>query len=322
MKAIRVHEAGGSDVLKYEDIPTPEPGAGQLLVKLEAAGLNFMDTYQRSGLYPMKYPFILGAEGAGTVEALGDGVTGFAVGDKVTFTGVQGAYAEFTLLPAERTVKLPSGMDTKQAAAVFLQGLTAHYLAYDTYPLKKGETCLVHAGAGGVGLLLIQIAKARGATVISTVSTEEKAALAREAGADHVILYTQQDFEEETKKFMGDKKLDVVYDAVAKTTFDKGLNLLRPRGLMVLYGQSSGPVPPFELNTLNPKGSLYVTRPSLAHYITTRAELLARADDLLGMVTSGKLNVRIGATYPLADAKKAHDALEGRQTTGKVLLLP
>lgn len=322
MKAIRIHQPGGSDVMKLEDIPTPSAGAGQLLVKLDAAGLNFIDTYQRSGLYKMELPFTPGNEGAGVVEAVGDGVTGFAKGDRVAYTGILGAYAEYTVLPAARALKMPDGMETKQGAAIMLQGMTAHYLCHDTYPLKAGDSCLVHAGAGGVGLLLIQMCKMIGATVYTTVSTEEKAKLAKEAGADHTILYTKEDFEEAVKAKMGDRKLDVVYDSVAKTTFDKGLNLLRPRGLMVLYGASSGPIPPLDAQILNAKGSLYLTRPSLVHYIGTREDLERRAKDLFGWVASGKLKVRIGAEFPLAKAKDAHDALEGRKTTGKVLILP
>jgi NADPH2:quinone reductase len=322
MKAIRITAHGGSDALKLEELPTPTPGPGQLLVKLAAAGLNYMDTYQRSGMYKIPLPFTLGAEGAGTVAALGAGVTGFKAGDPVAYTGVPGAYAEYTLLPADRAVKVPPGMDLKTAAAIMLQGMTAHYLVSDTYPLKQGDWCLVHAGAGGVGLLLIQMAKMRGATVVTTVSTAEKAKLAKDAGADHVVLYSQVDFEAETKKIVGERGLDVVYDSVAKDTFDKGLNLLRRRGLMVLYGASSGPVPPLDLQVLNTKGSLFVTRPSLVHHIFTRAELEARAADVMNWVLSGKLKVRIGATFPLAQAKQAHDALEGRKTTGKVLLLP
>jgi len=308
--------------MKLEEVPTPTAGEGQLLVKLEAAGLNFIDTYQRSGLYKMELPFTPGNEGAGVVEAVGPGVSGFAKGDRVAYTGVLGSYAEYTLLPAARALKIPEGMETKQGAAIMLQGMTAHYLCHDTYPLKAGDSCLVHAGAGGVGLLLIQMCKMIGATVYTTVSTEEKAKLARDAGADHVVLYTQEDFEEAVKAKMGDRKLDVVYDSVAKTTFDKGLNLLRPRGLMVLYGASSGPIPPLDAQILNAKGSLYLTRPSLVHYIGAREDLERRASDLFGWVASGKLKVRIGAEFPLAQAKDAHDALEGRKTTGKVLILP
>jgi NADPH2:quinone reductase len=270
----------------------------------------------------MPLPFTPGSEGAGTVEAVGEGVSAFKAGDQVAYTGVLGAYAEHTLLPADRAIRVPQGMDLKTAAAIMLQGMTAHYLACDTYPLKKGDWCLVHAGAGGVGLLLIQMAKLRGAQVISTVSTPEKAKLAKDAGADHVIQYTKDDFETETLKIVGDRKVDVVYDAVGKTTFDKGLNVLRRRGLMVLYGAASGPVPPLDLQVLNAKGSLFITRPSLVHHMFTRAELEARAGEVMGWVSSGKVKVRIGATYPLAQAKQSHDDLEGRRTTGKVLLIP
>lgn len=322
MKAMRVYEPGGSEKMIFEDIEIPQPGDGEILVKLDACGVNFIDTYQRSGLYPMPLPFTPGNEGGGVVEAVGGGVSGFATGDAVCYTGVIGAYAELAIVPAAKAIKCPDGISTDAAAAVLLQGMTAHYLCHDTYPLKKDDWCLVHAGAGGVGLLLIQMAKMLGANVIATVSTDEKAELAKGAGADHVILYTQQDFEEETLKIVGERKVDVVYDSVAQTTFEKGLNVLRRRGLMVLYGQSSGPVPPFELNGLNGRGSLFVTRPSLVHHTFTRDELETRAGALLSMVSSGKLDVRIGATFPLADAKAAHDALEGRQTTGKVLLKP
>ena len=322
MKAIRVNQPGGSEVLSYEDIPTPTAGEGQLLVKLEAAGLNFLDTYQRSGLYKMDYPITMGNEGAGVVEAVGPGVSGFAAGENVAYTGILGAYAEYALIPAARAVKVPSGMTNKQGAAIMLQGMTAHYLCRDTYRIESGDSCLIHAGAGGVGLLLIQMCKLLGAEVFTTVSTAEKAALAKGAGADHVINYTETDFAEATLKILGDRRLNVVYDAVAKDTFHKGLDLLKPRGMMVLYGQSSGPVPPIDLNILNPKGSLYVTRPSLVHYIGSRAELDARASEVMGWVSSGKLDVRIGAEFALAEAKAAHDALEGRKTTGKVLLIP
>jgi NADPH2:quinone reductase len=322
MKAIRVSSPGASDVMKLEEVPTPKPGQGELLVKIAAAGLNYIDTYQRSGLYKMPLPFTPGNEAAGTVESVGPGVSGFSAGDPVAYTGVTGSYAEYAIIPAAKGVKVPKGMDLKVAASIMLQGMTAHYLAVDTYPLKKGDWCLVHAGAGGVGLLLIQMAKMRGANVITTVSTPDKAKLAKDAGADHVILYTQVDFEAETKKIVGDRGVDVVYDAVGKTTFDKGLNVLRRRGLMVLYGASSGPVGPMDLQVLNAKGSIFVTRPSLVHHTFTREELEHRAGEVMGWVTAGKLKVRIGATYPLAQAKQAHDDLEGRKTTGKVLLIP
>ncbi len=322
MKAIRVNEQGPSDVMKLEEIPTPTPGEGELLVKLEAIGLNYIDTYQRSGQYPVPTPFTPGNEGAGVVEAVGAGVSGFQAGDRVCYTGVLGSYAEYALIPAARAVTMPNGMETRMGAAIMLQGLTAHYLCRDTYAIKQGDSCLVHAGAGGVGLLLIQMCKMFGATVFTTVSTDEKAELARGAGADHVILYTKEDFEQAVLDKVGDNKLNVVYDSVAKDTFEKGLNLLRPRGLMVLYGASSGPVPPFELNTLAGKGSLFVTRPTLANYITTREDLEKRSTEVLGWVAEGRLDVRIGSTFPLAGAKAAHDALTGRATTGKVLLIP
>lgn len=322
MKAIRVQAQGASDVMKVEEIPTPKPGKGELLVKLAAAGLNYIDTYQRSGMYKVPTPFTPGNEGAGTVDALGEGVTGFKAGEQVAYTGVLGAYAEYALIPAARAVKVPKGMDLKTAAAIMLQGMTAHYLACDTYPLKRGDWCLVHAGAGGVGLLLIQIAKMRGAKIITTVSTPDKAKLAKGAGADHCILYTKDDFEKETRKIVGERGVNVVYDSVGKTTFDKGFNVLMRRGMMVLYGASSGAVPLFDLQVLNAKGSVFVTRPSLVHHIFTREELDKRAGEVMTWVKSGKLKVRIGATYPLDQAKQAHDDLEGRKTTGKVLLIP
>jgi NADPH2:quinone reductase len=322
MKAIRIAAVGKSDAMKLEEIAKPTPGKGQLLVKHEAIGLNFIDVYQRAGLYPLPLPFTPGSEGAGVVEAVGEGVEGFRAGEKVAYTGVMGAYAEYTLLPADRAVKVPLGMDLQIAASIMLQGMTAHYLVNDTFPLKRGDWALIHAGAGGVGLLLIQVAKRIGANVIATVSTEDKAKLAREAGADHVVLYTKEDFEAAAKRIVGDRGLDVVYDSVGKDTFEKGLNLLRRRGMMVLYGQSSGPVPPFNLGILAQKGSLFVTRPTLGHYIFTRQELEQRAAAVMGLVTSRALKVRIGATYPLAQAKQAHDDLEGRKTTGKVLLIP
>ena len=322
MKAIRVNQNGGSETLSLEDIPNPKPAEGELLVQLEAAGVNFIDTYQRSGLYPIPLPFTLGVEGAGRVEALGGGAEGFQVGDTVTWSGILGAYAEKAVIPAARAVRVPEGLDGKTAAAVLLQGMTAHYLCHDTYPLKTGEWALVHAAAGGVGLLLIQMCKMLGAKVIGTVSTDEKARLAKDAGADEVILYTRQDFETETMRITGNAGVSVVYDAVAATTFEKGLNVLRPRGYMALYGQSSGKVDPIDPAILAEKGSLFLTRPTLVNYTTTRDELTARAGAVMGMVRDGKLNVRIGETFPLAEAKAAHDALEGRRTTGKVLLIP
>ncbi|HXH08609.1 MAG TPA: quinone oxidoreductase [Alphaproteobacteria bacterium] len=322
MKAVRVHTPGGVDALRYEDVPTPTPKAGEALVKIEAVGINFIDIYIRSGLYKNPLPLTLGQEGAGVVEAVGADVTEVKVGDRVAYSGVPGSYAEYAVVPAARLVQMPDGIDAKMGAAAMLQGMTAHYLAHSTYPLKAGDACLVHAAAGGVGLLLVQMAKMRGARVIGTVSTEDKAKLAREAGADEVILYTQQDFEAEVKRLTNGRGLQVVYDSVAKTTFEKSLNCLAPRGYMVLYGQSSGPVPPFDLAQLGAKGSLFITRPSLAHYTLTREELLQRAGDVLGWIRAGTLKLRIDQTFPLKDAAEAHRRLEGRQSTGKLLLIP
>ena len=322
MKAIRIHAHGGPEVLQYEDIPVPTPGAGQALIRVEAAGINFIDVYRRTGLYKVDLPHTLGQEGAGTVAAIGPDASGMGVGDAVAFADVPGAYAEYAVVPAARLVPVPPGVSTHQAAAVMLQGMTAHYLASATYPLQRGDGCLIHAAAGGVGLLLCQIAKRRGARVIGTVSTEAKAELARGAGADEIIFYTRQDFESEVKRLTGGAGLPVVYDSVGKTTFDKGLNCLRRRGMMVLYGQSSGPVAPFDPQTLNQKGSLFLTRPTLFHYIATRDELLARAGEVLGWVADGSLTVRIEREYPLAEVAAAQRALEGRETTGKVLLIP
>ncbi len=322
MKAIRIHQPGGPEALKLEDVPEPTAGAGQALVKIDAAGLNYIDVYFREGTYKAPLPFALGLEAGGTVAAVGDGVTEVKVGDRVAYTGVPGAYAEFAVAPAARLVVLPPGITTKQGAAAMLQGMTAHYLATSTWPLRAGDTCLVHAAAGGVGLLLCQIAKMRGARVIATVSTEDKARLARGAGADEVILYSEQDFEAEVKRLTGGKGLQVIYDGIGKTTFDKGLDCLAPRGMMVLYGQASGPVGSFDPQVLNTKGSLFLTRPSLNHHILTRAELLARAGDVLGWIRDGKLTLRMELEYPLKDAAEAHRALEGRKTTGKVLLIP
>ena len=322
MKAIRVSQTGGPDVLSYEDVEVPALSPSGVLVKIEAAGINYIDTYQRSGLYPVKLPMTLGLEGAGTVEKTGDKAEGFAAGDRVAFTGIPGAYAEYASVPAARLVHLPEGVDVKQGAALMLQGTTAHYLAKSTYPLKDGETCLVHAAAGGVGLLLTQIAKMAGARVIATVSTEEKAELARGAGADEVLLYTEVDFEQEVRRLTDGKGVQVVYDSVGKTTFDKSLGCLAPRGCLALFGQSSGPVPPFDPGILNQKGSLFLTRPSLVHYIADRASLEARTGDLFNWVKQKKLSLRIEHVFPLAEAAEAHRSLEGRKTTGKVLLIP
>jgi NADPH2:quinone reductase len=322
MKAIRVHATGGVEMLRYEDVPVPAPAAGQALLKIEAAGVNFIDVYQRIGLYKVGVPFILGQEAAGVVVAVGAGVTEVKAGDRVAYTGVLGAYAEYAVVPVDRLVPLTAGVSAKQGAAVMLQGMTAHYLATSTYPLKSGDTCVVHAAAGGVGLLLVQIAKLRGARVIGTVSTEAKERLARDAGADEVIRYTERDFEVEVKRITGGAGVQVVYDSVGNTTFEKGLNVLAKRGVMVLYGQSSGPVRPIDPQVLNQKGSLFLTRPTLAHYTATRTELLARAGEVLGWIGAGKVKLRIGLELPLAQAAEAHRQLEGRKTTGKVVLIP
>ena len=322
MKAIRIHAPGGPEVMRYEDVPEPTPKAGEAVVKVDAAGINYIDVYQRSGQYKLPTPFTLGLEAGGTVTAVGPNVTEVRVGDKVAYTGIPGAYAEYAVVPAPRLVTLPAGITTRQGAALMLQGMTAHYLACSTYPLKKGDTCLVHAAAGGVGLILCQIAKLRGARVIGTVSTDDKAKLARGAGADDVILYTQQDFVAEVKRLTDGKGVQVNYDSVGKTTFEKGFDCLAPRGVMVLYGQASGPVGPLDLGILNAKGSLFVTRPSLNHHIATREELLQRANELTGWIRDGKLDLRMEFEFPLKDAAEAHRALEGRKTTGKVLLTP
>jgi NADPH2:quinone reductase len=308
--------------MKLEDLPTPKPGAGQALVKIEACGVNYVDIYQRSGLYKGALPFPLGLEGAGVVEEVGPDVSEVREGDRVAWPQVPGSYATHNVVPAARVVKLPSGVSSKDGAAAMLQGMTAHYLISSTYPLKKGETCLVHAAAGGVGLLLCQMAKRAGARVIGTVSTEAKAKLAREAGADEVILYTQQDFEAEVKRLTDGKGVQVVYDSVGKDTFDKSLGCLAPRGYLVLFGQSSGPIAPFDAQVLNAKGSLFLTRPSLGHHLLTREELLQRAGELLGWIASGQLKLRIDKAFPLAEAAEAHHQLSGRLTTGKLLLIP
>ena len=322
MQAIEIRKTGGPEVLELVDLLRPEPKPGEVLVKIEAAGVNFIDTYLREGRYPAPLPFIPGQEAAGIVAAVGEGVEGFSIGDRVAYAGTRGAYAEFACVPATGLLKVPEGISADAAAAVMLQGITAHYLAYDTYAIKPGDTVLIHAGAGGVGLLLTQIAKMLGARVITTVSTEPKAELSRGAGADHVILYTQQNFADEVKRITAGDLLPVVYDSVGKTTFEDSLKCLRPRGLMALYGASSGAVPPFDLIRLSTMGSLYVTRPTMKDYIHTRAELERRAADLFNWIARGKLNVRIGHRYPLAEAPQAHRDLEGRKTTGKVLLIP
>ena len=322
MRAIRVLQTGGPEVLHSEELAAPAPASGQVLVRIAAAGVNFIDVYQRAGQYRVPLPFTPGQEAAGSVTAVGAGVTDVKVGDRVAYAGVLGAYAEYSCVPADRVVPLPDGVDAKVGAAAMLQGMTAHYLATTVYPLRPDDTCLVHAAAGGAGLLLCQIAKLRGARVIGTVSTQEKAALARAAGADDVIRYTEQDFEVEVKRLTGGKGVQVVYDSVGRTTFEKGLNVLAPRGMMVLFGQSSGAVAPLDPQVLSQKGSLILTRPTLHHFIATRAELLARAGDVLGWIRAGTLAVQIGLELPLAQAAEAHRRLEARGTTGKVLLLP
>jgi len=322
MKAIRVHETGDVSVLRYEDAPLPEPKEGEVRIKVEAAGLNFIDTYHRMGWYPLPRPFILGQEAAGIVDAVGAGVTDFQPGDAVAYCMHQGGYAEYAVAPARLLVKVPAGVSTQQAAAVMLQGMTAHYLTHSTYALKSGDSALIHAAAGGTGALVVQMAKMLGAHVIATVGTEEKATVAKAAGADDVIIYTQQDFEAEVKRITNGKGCHVVYDSVGKATFDKSLNCLRPRGYLVLFGQASGQVEPLNPQILNQKGSLYLTRPSLGAYIATREELLWRANDLFNWMAAGKLEVRIDQSFPLSEAAAAHTYLEGRQTKGKVLLIP
>ncbi len=322
MKAIQFHSTGGPEVLQLTDLPIPEPGPGQVLLRIEAIGVNFIEIYFRKGVYKTALPLVPGSEAAGTVEELGPGVTGFATGDAVASTAVIGSYAEYALVPAAQLIKIPQGVTMEQAAAAMLQGMTAHYLAYSTFPLKAGDTALVHAGAGGVGLLLTQIAAHIGARVITTVSTPAKAELSREAGASDVILYTKKDFEAEVKRLTGGKGVDVVFDSVGKTTFEGSLNCLRPRGLLALFGASSGSVPPFDLFQLNSKGSLFITRPTLWHYIATRAELEWRSSEVLNWVAKGELKLRAEFTYPLAEAARAQIDMEERKTTGKILLVP
>ena len=322
MKAVRVHQYGGLEALKYEEVPLPEPGEGEARVRIEAVGVNFIDIYHRIGRYQGSLPLTLGQEAAGIVDAVGPKVADIKPGERVVYASVQGSYAEYAIAPSWRLVPIPEGVDSQHAAAVMIQGMTAHYLTFSTYPLKEGETALVHAAGGGTGLLLVQIAKRCGARVIGTVSTEEKAALAREAGADEVINYTQADFEAEVKRLTNNAGMDVVYDSVGRDTFDKSLNCLRRRGYMVLYGQSSGSVPPVDPQTLNAKGSLYLTRPFLAHYTADRAELLGRVNDIFNWMAAGELKVRIDKTLPLAEAAKAHRYLEARQSKGKILLVP
>ena len=319
MKAIRIEKNGGPEVLTLADIPVPEPKPNEAVVKIAASGVNFIDVYFREGRYPAQLPITLGQEGAGVVTAVGADVRNVKPGDRVAYASVQGSYAEFAAAPAERLVIVPEGIDLHTAAALMLQGMTAHYLVYSTWPLRAGETAIVHAAAGGVGLLLVQLAKAIGARVIGTAGSQEKAQLARDAGADEVIVYTESDFESEAKR-LAPGGVDVIYDGVGKSTFDADLNLLRPRGLLALFGASSGAVPPLDPIKLSQKGSLYLTRPTLANYIAKRAELEQRAGDLFAMVAADKLKVHIHKEYPLAEAAQAHRDLEGRRTTGKLLL--
>jgi NADPH:quinone reductase len=322
MRAIQVQSHGGPEVLVMVELDAPRPGAGQLLVDVAASGVNFIDTYNRSGIYPTVPPFVVGSEGAGVVAAVGEGVTGVAVGDHVGWSAAPGSYAEQVLVAADAALPIPAGVADEVAAAVLLQGMTAHYLTTSTYPIQPGDVALVHAGAGGVGLLLTQMVKLRGGRVISTVSTEEKAALSRAAGADEVIRYDQVDFAAEVRRLTGDEGVQVVYDGVGKATFDGSLASLHVRGMMVLYGGSSGQVPPIDLQRLNRGGSLFVTRPTLAHYTRTREETLSRANDVFSWIAAGKLDVRIGARYALADAASAHTDLEARRSTGKLILVP
>jgi NADPH2:quinone reductase len=322
MKAIQVKQTGRPEVLQLVELPVPQPKANEAVVKVAASGVNFIDVYQREGRYKVPLPFVLGQEGAGLITSVGADVKSVKLGDRVAWTSILGSYAEYAAVPAERLVPVPAGVSEQQAAATMLQGMTAHYLIYDAFPLKCGQTALVHAAAGGAGLLLVQMAHHLGARVLATVSTDEKAKLAREAGADEVILYTHTDFEAETKRLTGGRGVDVVYDGVGKTTFEKGLNVLRPRGMMVLFGGSSGAVPPFDLVQLSQKGSLYVTRPTLGHYTVTTEELRARSSAVFKMIGEGRLKLRIEHMYSLADAATAHGDLEGRKTTGKLLLIP
>lgn len=322
MKAVRVHQYGGLEALQVEEVPLPEPGAGEARVKIEAVGVNFLDIYQRIGRYQGTPPFTLGQEAAGTVDAVGPDVTDVKPGDRVAYASVQGSYGEYAVVPVWRLLPIPERIDSQQAAAVMVQGMTAHYLALSTYPLTAGETTLVHAAGGGTGQMLVQVAKRCGVRVIGTVSTEEKARLARQAGADEVILYTQMDFEAEVKRLTDNAGVDVVYDSVGQDTFDKSLNCLKRRGYMVLYGASSGAVPPMDPQTLNAKGSLYLTRPYIGHYTSDRAELLWRASDVFNWMAAGELKVQIDKTFPLAEVAQAHRYLEDRQSKGKILLIP
>ncbi|MYD64018.1 MAG: quinone oxidoreductase [Gemmatimonadetes bacterium] len=322
MKAIRISQYGGAEVLSFEDIDVADPGEGQVRITIEAAGVNFIDTYHRTGLYPLNLPLTLGLEGAGIVQAVGAGVSDLTEGDRVAWKSVEGSYAEQVVAAAAEVVKIPSDVATKTAAAVMLQGLTSHYLVNSTYPIREGDTCLVHAAAGGVGLLLVQMAKMRGARVIGTTSTEEKAALARGAGADDIVLYTERDFEAEVLRLTDGQGVEVVYDSVAQATWEKSINCLKPRGYMVFFGNASGPVPPIDPLLLSQKGSIYLTRPTLNSYTQTREEYLQRTSEVMGWIQDGSLDVRIGEEHPLENTAEAHKRLEGRQTTGKVLLIP
>ena len=322
MKAVRFHQCGGPEVLRYEDVPAPTPRPGEAAVAIKAIGLNYIDTYHREGLYPVELPCIPGMEAAGVVARVGEGVQGVQVGDRVAYAGVMGSYAEEAVVPADRLVPLPAAASYPVGAAALLQGMTAHYLAYGSYRLGPEDTALIHAGAGGVGLLLIQLAKRCGARVFCTVSTAEKEQLARNAGADEVIRYTERDFERDVMALTEGRGVDVVYDSVGRATFDKSLNVLRPLGYLVLFGQSSGPVPPFDPSILSTKGSLFLTRPTMLHYIQTRADLLERANAVFAWIAAGELVLRISAQFGLSDAAEAHRALQGRKTTGKVVLIP
>jgi len=322
MQAIQITQVGGPEVLTPTELPVPSPKPNEAIVQIKAAGVNFIDVYFREGRYPAQLPFVDGQEASGVVTEVGNEVTNVQPGDRVAYTGGLGSYAEYAAVPANRLIKIPDELDFDQAAAAMLQGMTAHYLLYSTYQLKQGETSLIHAAAGGVGLLLVQMAKNIGARVIATAGTQEKAQLARDAGADECIIYTEADFETETQRLTDGKGVHVVYDGVGKATFDKDLNVLRPRGFLVLFGGSSGAVPPFDLIKLSQKGSLYITRPTLGHYTVTREELEWRANDVLQWIVRGELKLRIHKVYPLAEAAQAHRDLEGRKTTGKLLLKP
>ena len=322
MKSIQVSNVGGPEALTLVDLPVPTPKSNEAVVQIKGAGVNFIDVYFREGRYPTSVPFVNGQEAAGVVTEVGSDVTMVKRGDRVAYTGVLGSYAEYAAVPESRLVKIPDELDFEQAAAAMLQGMTAHYLSHSTYKLQSGETALIHAAAGGVGLLLVQMAKKIGARVIATVGTQEKAQLASDAGADECIIYTEKDFATETQRLTEGKGVHVVYDGVGKDTFDKDLNVLRARGYLVLFGASSGAVPPFDLIKLSQKGSLYITRPTLGHYTATREELEGRANDVMQMIVRGELKLRVHKIYPLEEAQNAHRDLEGRKTTGKLLLKP